>query len=141
VQILTQGSGSVLHPTLVQVLYRAEERSNRFEGHSSSGPLAVLQLPPGADALPDDERSRLEALGVRLIVTISGTRERLVGVLLLGDRLSDQPYSPMDRQLLHGIAAQIGLVYENEQLRSGSARTRTSDAMCSRGSKTAESAC
>jgi hypothetical protein len=141
VQILTQGSGSVLHPTLVQVLYRAEERSNRFEGHSSSGPLAILQLPPGADALPDDERSRFEALGVRLIVTISGTRERLVGVLLLGDRLSDQPYSPMDRQLLHGIAAQIGLVYENEQLRSGSARTRTSDAMCSRGSKTAESAC
>ena len=88
---------SVLHPTLVQVLYRAEDRSDRFDGHSSSGSLAVLQLPPGADAIPDAECTRLEALGVRLIVPITGTHERLVGVLLLGDRLSDEPYSPTDR--------------------------------------------
>jgi len=109
--------GSVLHPTMVQVLYRAEDRSDRFDGHSSSGALAVLQLPPGADALPESERVRLQSLGVRLIVPITGTRERLVGVLLLGDRLSDEPYSATDRQLLRSIAAQIGLVYENEHLK------------------------
>ena len=108
---------SVLHPTMVQLLYRADERSDRFEGHSSSGALALLQLPAAADRLPDGERVRLESLGVRLIVPITGLRDRLVGVLLLGERLSDQPYSATDRQLLQGIAAQIGLVYENEQLK------------------------
>jgi len=38
-------------------------------------------------------------------------------VLLLGARMSDEPYSTTDRRLLEGIAAQIGLVYENQHLR------------------------
>jgi serine/threonine protein kinase len=66
--------------------------------------------------LPATERGWLETLGVRLIVPITGTRERLVGVLLLGLRMSDEPYSATDVRLLQGIAAQIGLVYENQHL-------------------------
>ena len=31
--------------------------------------------------------------------------------------MSDEPYSATDRRLLEGIAAQIGLVYENQHLR------------------------
>ncbi|HTG17862.1 MAG TPA: protein kinase, partial [Blastocatellia bacterium] len=58
-----------------------------------------------------------ESLSVRLVVPITGTRDRLVGVLLLGARMSDEPYSTTDRRLLEGIAAQIGLVYENQHLR------------------------
>jgi eukaryotic-like serine/threonine-protein kinase len=37
--------------------------------------------------------------------------------LLLGDRKSEEPYSATDRRLLQGIAAQIGLVYENQHLK------------------------
>jgi eukaryotic-like serine/threonine-protein kinase len=74
-------------------------------------------LPSDGSDLPVDERSRLENLGVRLIVPITGTRDRLVGVLLLGARMSDEPYSATDRRLLEGVAAQIGLVYENQHLR------------------------
>ncbi|MEK6410915.1 MAG: protein kinase [Acidobacteriota bacterium] len=59
----------------------------------------------------------MENLSVRLIVPITGTRDRLVGVLLLGGRMSDEPYSATDKRLLEGIAAQIGLVYENQHLR------------------------
>src|SRR5262249_28277820 len=51
------------------------------------------------------------------IVPIAGTRDRLVGVLLLGERKSEEPYSATDRRLLQGIAAQIGLVYENQHLK------------------------
>jgi hypothetical protein len=126
---------SVLHPTTLHIFYRAAERSERFERHSSSDVLAPPQLSEqrtlldlignGAirefpsdfeNTLPNSERGWLEQLGVRVIVPITGTRERLVGVLLLGLRMSDEPYSATDLRLLQGIAAQIGLVYENQHL-------------------------
>ena len=127
---------SVLHPSSLHIFYRAQERSDRFDGHSSSGAASGLQLsaqpallrlleadaairdvPSGVERLPPVEREWLTHLGVRLIVPIAGTRDRLVGVLLLGERKSEEPYSATDRRLLQGIAAQIGLVYENEHLK------------------------
>jgi hypothetical protein len=129
---------SVLHPTSLHIFYRAQERSDTFEGHSSSDSLishqlsqqqvllrliedakAICDVPSDVnETLPDSERRWLEQLGVRLIVPITGTRDRLVGVLLLGERMSDEPYSATDRRLLQGIAAQIGLVYENQHLQA-----------------------
>jgi len=81
------------------------------------GSKAIRDFPSDFTELPEDERLWLEKLTVRLIVPITGTRDRLVGVLLLGVRMSDEPYSATDRRLLEGIAAQIGLVYENQHLR------------------------
>src|SRR5215472_7973201 len=43
-------------------------------------------------------------------------RDQLVGVLLLGERKSEEPYSATDRSLLQSLAVQIGLVYENQHL-------------------------
>jgi eukaryotic-like serine/threonine-protein kinase len=127
---------SVLHPASLHIFYRAEERSNRFDGQSSSGAMSGIQLsaqpallrlleedaairdvPAGVERLPVTEREWLANLGVRLIVPIAGTRDRLVGVLLLGERKSEEPYSATDRRVLQGIAAQIGLVYENQHLK------------------------
>ena len=126
---------SVLHPMTLHIFYRAEERSERFERHSSSDVLApqlsdqhallavigegtaIREFPSDLEhRLPESERTWLELLGVRLIVPITGARERLVGVLLLGVRKSDEPYSSTDKHLLQGIATQIGLVYENQHL-------------------------
>jgi GAF domain-containing protein len=127
---------AVLHPSATHIFYLADERSNRFDGQSSSGiatgvqlsaQLSLLRLldgdktirdvPAGVERhIADEELKWLEDLGVRLIVPIGGTRDRLVGVLLLGERRSEEPYSSTDRQLLQGIAAQIGLVYENQHL-------------------------
>ena len=42
------------------------------------------------DTLPASEHRWMENLGVRLIVPIVGTRDRLVGMLLLGERMSDE---------------------------------------------------
>jgi hypothetical protein len=81
------------------------------------GSKAIRDFPSDCNELPVGERSWLENLSARLIVPITGTRDRLVGVLLLGARMSDEPYSTTDRRLLEGIAAQIGLVYENQHLR------------------------
>ena len=127
---------SVLHPASLHIFYRAEERSDRFEGHSSdsmTGPQlsqqqtllhaihdakTIRDFPSDFnETLPDGEHRWLENLGVRLIVPITGTGDRLVGVLLLGARMSEEPYSATDRRLLQGIASQIGLVYENQHLK------------------------
>ena len=127
---------SVLHPASLHIFYRAQERSDRFDGHSSSAMVTGAQLsaqqsllrlldgnktirdvPAGVQgALPEEEQAWLATLGVRLIVPIVGTRDRLVGVLLLGERKSEEPYSATDRRLLQGLAVQIGLVYENQHL-------------------------
>ncbi len=129
---------SVLHPASLHIFYRAEERSDRFEGHSSSDSFVGVQLSQQQtllraieaaktirdfpsdleDTLPEAERAWLENLGVRLIVPITGTGERLIGLLLLGERLSEEPYSATDRRLLQAIASQIGLVYENQHLKA-----------------------
>jgi GAF domain-containing protein len=108
---------SVLHPTALHVFYRADERSGRFERHSSSD-AAIAGLPASFDGdIEDIERQWLEQSGGHLVVPITGTGVRVVGVLLLGERKSDEPYSPTDRRLLEGIALQIGLVYENQHLK------------------------
>jgi hypothetical protein len=81
------------------------------------GSKAIRDFPSACNELPDQERAWLEALNIQLIVPITGAQDLLVGLLLLGARMSDEPYSATDRRLLEGTAAQIGLVYENQHLR------------------------
>jgi eukaryotic-like serine/threonine-protein kinase len=127
---------SVLHPATLYVFYRSQEHSAMIAGHSSTGDMAGSSLPehyqllrtlkgvktardyPSAfnGSLPAGEREWLGDLKVRLIVPIPDRQDRLVGLLLLGERMSDQPYSTKDRELLEGIASQIGLVFENQYL-------------------------
>ena len=81
------------------------------------GSKTIRDVPADVERiLPEDERQWLEGLAVRLIVPIAGTRDQLVGVLLLGERKSEEPSSATDRRLLQGLATQIGLVYENQHL-------------------------
>jgi tRNA A-37 threonylcarbamoyl transferase component Bud32 len=127
---------SVLHPKALHVFYRAQERSELVAGRSSSGMLTGQQLPEqhgllvalegvrtvveisshAAAALPESERRWLAELSVQLIVPIAGRQNRVIGLLLLGERMSDEPYSATDRRLLEAIAAQIGLAYEHHYL-------------------------
>ena len=108
---------AVLHPTALHVFYRVDERSGRFERHSSSD-NSIAGLPASFDGrIEDIERQWLERSASHLAVPITGSGDRVVGVLLLGERKSDEPYSATDRRLLQGIASQIGLVYENQHLK------------------------
>src|SRR5207247_2119655 len=54
--------------------------------------------------------------GVDLAVPIGGGDRRLVGILLLGRKRSEQDYSPEDRRLLATVADQIAIVFENAAL-------------------------
>ncbi len=127
---------SALHPRSLRAFYREKERSDLTLGYSS-GPgtsemrveetSRVLQLlensrrpldfplPSGVE-LPYEERQWLEQLETTLIVPITGGRQRLMGLVLLGEKRSEEPYTRTDRNLLEAIAAQMGIVYERAWL-------------------------
>ncbi|MFN7945461.1 MAG: protein kinase [Blastocatellia bacterium] len=127
---------AALHPASIHVFYRAGDANELTLGYSSDGAqqlripesYQLLRLMAGESGaldsgalrrsgLPDDEQHWLDALGVQLLVPVCGASGLLAGLLALGARKSEQPYSPRDRQLLQAIAGQIGVVLENLRLR------------------------
>jgi phosphoserine phosphatase RsbU/P len=63
----------------------------------------------------DAERTALSDLSTELLVPLPG-RSSLAGVMALGPKRSEEPYSRTDRQLLQSIASQTGLALENAEL-------------------------
>jgi sigma-B regulation protein RsbU (phosphoserine phosphatase) len=63
----------------------------------------------------DAERNALADLSTELLVPLPG-RNRLAGVIALGPKRSEEPYSSTDRQLLQTVASQTGLALENAEL-------------------------
>ena len=131
-RLVSQEVESALHPRRLSVFYREKEKSDLTLGYSSGGGSSELRiaetsrilqimeesrgplgfpLPRGFD-LPGPEQEWLERLETQLIVPITGSRQRLVGVLLLGEKRSEDAYTPTDRNLLEAIAAQMGVVHE-----------------------------
>ena len=68
--------------------------------------LALASLP---------EVSVLNRLEAELLLPLPG-RSSLIGVMALGPKLSEEPYSRSDRQLLSSVALQTGLAIENSAL-------------------------
>ncbi len=62
-----------------------------------------------------EDRPPLERLGTELLLPLA-VKDRLLGFLSLGPKLSEEPYSPTDVQLLQSVAAQTGLALENTRL-------------------------
>jgi sigma-B regulation protein RsbU (phosphoserine phosphatase) len=82
-----------------------------------SSPANVYRDDPGSwlvDAT-DAERTALADLSTELLVPLPG-RNRLVGVIALGPKSSEEPYSKSDRHLLQTVASQTGLALENAEL-------------------------
>lgn len=124
---------SAFHPECVHLFYR--ERNDFALGHSSDPLMHASGFPTGGGLLHQLERDRtlldtarsgsrfgLEAAawlaehGVQLIMPMSDSADRLVGVLLVGDKKSGEPYSARDRRLLGAIAKQAAAVRERLQL-------------------------
>jgi sigma-B regulation protein RsbU (phosphoserine phosphatase) len=58
----------------------------------------------------------LGPLAPECLVPILGRNSRLLGLLVLGQRLSEEPYSHEDEQLLDSVASQAGVTLENIRL-------------------------
>jgi sigma-B regulation protein RsbU (phosphoserine phosphatase) len=65
--------------------------------------------------MKDEARDLLDALDVELLLPLLGRKE-LLGVVTLGPKRSEEPYSPSDTKLLGSVATQTGLALENSRL-------------------------
>src|SRR6476659_7217955 len=74
--------------------------------------LPVLAIP--ADSA-EVEKQVKEQLKAELVLPLS-LSERLLGILSLGPKLSEEPYSKGDIRLLSSVATQTGLALENSRL-------------------------
>ena len=64
--------------------------------------------------LPEAEREWLADAGARLIVPLFGVRESPIGVLVLGDKRSELPFTDEDRRLMTAVAASAALALEQK---------------------------
>jgi hypothetical protein len=126
-RIVSEQVEAALHPRGVHVYYRENPASGLTLGYSSSGRGVPMPADSGMDAVLESARTAidypstgfesgrewLDRLETRLIVPIVGRRQQLAGVLLLGEKKSEEPYSPADRGLLQALAGQMALVCEN----------------------------
>ena len=63
-----------------------------------------------------DEAGFFSPLAPECMVPILGHNSQLIGLLLLGQRLSEEPYSGEDKRLLDSAASQAGITLENIDL-------------------------
>jgi len=126
---------SAFHPRCLFVWYREADSPHLTLSYSSGGyihsvqlgaPLmglaeresGVVTLPlANAEDLPPGDREWLDEAGVRLIVPMTGSDRHVVGLLMMGDKKSEEPYSADDLKLLQAIARQIALSRENVRLK------------------------
>jgi hypothetical protein len=85
----------------------------------SDEPLEVFIGDPRSPVrrLPAEEQEWLECTQAVLLVPVVAQDKSLVGVIVLGERRSEEAYTAEDRQLLASIAAQVGLGFDVARLR------------------------
>jgi GAF domain-containing protein len=66
--------------------------------------------------LPESDREWLAAVDAHLVVPLLIDR-RLVGLMVLGERKSEEPYSGEDRELLRLLGAQLALTFDYSRLK------------------------
>ena len=135
-RLVSDRLGATLHPERLYLVYHSLDGRDFAVEYSSAGSSSGLRIPEdsavvrimqsraealepaAADVgLPADEREWLSRLGVRLIVPMLTAEDRLVGLILLGEKKSEVPYGRDDRRLLQAVAAQIAILYENTALK------------------------
>ena len=138
-RLLSSQIQAALHPTRVLALTRGSRNSLElvYSSETNAAPATLSDFGIPADELHDlkqaedaqdisslsaDGHRVLRTLGITLAVPIRGPSEGLVGLLLLGDKKSEEPYTRNDRKLLVATAAQTGIVWENLQLKQALSR-------------------
>ncbi len=91
--------------TTITTLSRAKAPANVYRDDPSSWLVGATEA----------ERTALADLSTELLVPLPG-RNRLAGVIALGPKRSEEPYTKTDRQLLQSVASQTGLALENAEL-------------------------
>ncbi|MFN7966237.1 MAG: SpoIIE family protein phosphatase [Acidobacteriota bacterium] len=78
-------------------------------------PLRRVNLAEQLADIDSAVRELTDNFGGRLIVPLA-TGQRLVGLLVLGEKLSEEPYSKDDRELLQAVAGQLAIALDYSEL-------------------------
>jgi signal transduction histidine kinase len=128
VQLAREKIVEALHPDALEVIYRPSRYSplqtidgaiipNNFELFRAMECQGVLRADGQRFALlPAEEKDWMRQHRATLMIAMPAREGSIAGMLLLGDKKSDQPWTAAEVKLLQAIAAHIGLAYENELL-------------------------
>lgn len=122
-----------LHPTCIYIWVRQRETQEFTLAHASAGSARPSGIPIGSQLLAafeqhprardrhegdgsDADHEWLDRLKVELMVPIVGADRHVSGVLMLGEKKSEEPYSASDRELLDAIAKQLAVVRDHLRL-------------------------
>jgi len=86
------------------------ERSNSMLSYED------IEIIPQLQSLTSEEKQKLQQVGAELIVPLKIPTGQLSGVLILGKKLSEQPYTGEDKQLIFTISNQMSINLENARL-------------------------
>jgi len=84
----------------------------------------MLDIEPQLQGLSQRERHLLRSLGIGILVPVTSPAGRLAGILLLGEKVSQRPYTGDDRRLLETLGNQLAVSLENARLYSDALRSR-----------------
>ncbi len=110
-----------LHPSALYIFFRREQNGSLSGVYPSNSP-DLPQLAAGISAPLDletlDSVTNCIELGEYLCVPMVRTDERSAGVLVLGPKKSEEPYTKRDRDLLLGLGGQAAMMLEVLWLKS-----------------------
>jgi sigma-B regulation protein RsbU (phosphoserine phosphatase) len=127
-RLLEQQISSALHPQSMAVYF--ETKKGQLAVQTATGPHGMEVISTDAPALDELARrgkpwelsgdsegpSCLPGTNAECLVPILNREGRLVGLIGLGPRLSEEPYSGEDKRLLASVASQAGIALESLQL-------------------------
>jgi len=123
--LLEQQVTRALHPSSIAIYLRTAADFLESQSATSAAPKLRADLPELLDLasgdVPREAPSEAEndadslwsLLGAECLVPIRGRGEELLGLLVLGPRLSEEAYSSEDKALLRSVAGQAGIALEN----------------------------
>ena len=97
----------VIHLKNGGVLVKWLDRSNSMLSYEDIETIPQLQ------AITSKERETLEQIGAELISPLKAPTGQLSGILILSKKLSEQPYTSEDKQLIYTICNQMSTNLEN----------------------------
>ena len=100
----------VIHLKNGGALVKWLERSNSILSYKDIETIPQLQ------AITSKEMETLERIGAELISPLKAPTGQLSGILILGKKLSEQPYNSEDKQLVYTICNQMSTNVENMRL-------------------------
>jgi len=87
-----------------------------LERHGDIVSSEQLNIIPQLQSISIKEKNNVERMGAELYVPIKSRQGQLSGILVLGQKLSQQSYSNEERQLLKTLSSQMAMALENAWL-------------------------